>query len=397
MIRAFARATLEDTEALFARVDGAVLDATPERVQEEPALAEALRRANHANLTHWMTANAARPGARVPANLGPEVLELARDIVRRGFDQTSLNSYRVGQNAAIRFVMAQIFEATSDPALIRELMEVTTRSVFAFVDDTLAGIEEEIGREREQLVRGTHAQRLEVVNLVLERAPISERRAGTRLGYELSGRHLGAVVWLDGEGESAALESAATALAERLGSARHLSIVAGARSAWVWFPLPREAGQRDPIPERELLESGVRAALGGPARGIEGFRRTHMEALTTQRLMARSARAPAIASYEEVRLVALTASDEGRATEFARETLGDLGTADPVLRETLAAYIRADFNTSAAARALYAHRNTVLNRLSRAKALLPGPLEGRGLEIGLALEIDAWLGAEAAG
>jgi len=45
-------------------------------------------------------------------------------------------------------------------------------------------------------------------------------------------------------------------------------------------------------------------------------------------------------------------------------------------------------------RALYTHRNTVLNRLQRAERLLPFPLAGHGLEIGVALEIAQWLGTQ---
>ena len=43
--------------------------------------------------------------------------------------------------------------------------------------------------------------------------------------------------------------------------------------------------------------------------------------------------------------------------------------------------------------ALFTHRNTILNRLALAEKLLPAPLAGRGLEVGLALEIAHWLGA----
>ena len=64
------------------------------------------------------------------------------------------------------------------------------------------------------------------------------------------------------------------------------------------------------------------------------------------------------------------------------------------LRETLHTYVREQFSASRAARALYAHRNTVTARLQRAEQLLPAPLEGRGLEVGLALELRHWLGPQ---
>ena len=104
----------------------------------------------------------------------------------------------------------------------------------------------------------------------------------------------------------------------------------------------------------------VRIALGSNGSGMEGFRRGHLDALATQRLMQRMPASPRIATYEEVQLVALSVQDEEGAWDFVARTLGDLATAEPVLRETLRVYIREEFSASRAARALYAHRNTVL-------------------------------------
>jgi sugar diacid utilization regulator len=66
---------------------------------------------------------------------------------------------------------------------------------------------------------------------------------------------------------------------------------------------------------------------------------------------------------------------------------------EPVLAAEVAASTRANvqFSAARAARALYTHRNTVLNRLQRAERLLPLPLAGHGLEVGVALEIAQWL------
>ena len=61
-------------------------------VAEDPVLAEGTRRANLANLLHWAAANVQHPGRRVPANVGPEALAGARDLVRRGLDQGALDA-----------------------------------------------------------------------------------------------------------------------------------------------------------------------------------------------------------------------------------------------------------------------------------------------------------------
>jgi len=96
----------------------------------------------------------------------------------------------------------------------------------------------------------------------------------------------------------------------------------------------------------------------------------------------------------DVQLVALALQDEQRAREFVARTLGTLADADRELRDTLCVYIGEQFSAARAARALYTHRNTVLNRLQRAERLLPFPLAGHGLEVGVALEIIQWLGTQ---
>ncbi|WCB95083.1 hypothetical protein DSM104299_03825 [Baekduia alba] len=392
LIRAGAAALLDETSALFEQVDAAVLEATPPRLSADPAITAATVATNHANILHWAGANTRRPGAHVPANLSPAVLDLARDIVRRGLDDsTTLNTYRVGQNIAWRAWMTLAFTLTDDPDELRELLDVTARSIFAFVGETVDGIQELIDREREELAGGTHAERLETVNLILEGAPITSARASERLRYELAGRHTAAVAWTDEDGAGpGALEQAADALARAAGARRAFTVVASTRALWAWFAAA-DAG----APVDFAAPPGVRIALGTTAAGMEGFRRSHLDALATQRLMHRMPGDLRIASYQDVQLVALSAQDEEGTAEFVARTLGRLATADPELRETLRVYIREEFSASRAARALFAHRNTVLNRLARARELLPAPLEGRGLQVGLALEIVHWLGARA--
>jgi DNA-binding PucR family transcriptional regulator len=399
LIRTGATAFLEDPGSLFGEVDSAVLEATPTRLSSDPAITTATIATNHANILHWVTANVRRPGEPVPANLSAAVVDIARDIVRRGVDDTiTLNTYRIGQNVAWRAWMERAFGLTDDPDELRELLDVTARSIFTFVDETVEGIQELIDREREQLVRGTHAERLETVNLILEGAPITVARAGERLRYELSARHTAAVIWSDAALRDAegALERAADALARAAGARRPFTVAASARSLWAWWAGDGAAPDLDAV-RAHLTEAAphVRVALGTTASGMEGFRRSHLDALATQRLMHRMPGALRVASYEDVELVALTTTDDEGTADFVTRTLGALATASPELRETLRVYLRDGSSASRAARALFTHRNTVLNRLARARELLPAPLDGRGLQVGLALEIVHWLGTRA--
>lgn len=393
LIRTAAAALLEAPEAVFDEVDAITLANADPALTADPVLVEGFRRANHANLVHWAQANVRDPGMPVPPNTGPEGLGIARDLVRRGLGQGALDAYRTGQNAAWRLWMATAFTLTSDPAQLGELLDVSARSIFAFVDATLAAITEQVDQERERLTRGTHAERLEVVTLILEGAPIGAERAAARLQYALDRPQTAAIVFSDTpEPDPGGLERVAEALAQAAGAHRPFSVVAGAASSWVWVP-------GDPTPRLDVVHAAldangeVRLALGPTGYGMAGFRRSHLDALVTQRLLHRAPEPLRFARFEEVQVVALATQDEERAHELVERTLGALATAPAELRQTLRTYLAEGSNASRTAQRLPAHRNTVLSRLGRAEELLPAPLEGRLLQVALALEVVRWLGA----
>ena len=107
---------LEAPDELLDQLDEAILAAAESAAAEDPGLVAAIRRSNRANLVHWTEANLRDPGGPVAANLGPETMVIARDLVRRGLDETVLQSYRVGQNIAWSLWMSICFEATSTRA-----------------------------------------------------------------------------------------------------------------------------------------------------------------------------------------------------------------------------------------------------------------------------------------
>ncbi len=361
-------------------------------VAEDPVLAEATRRANLANLLHWAAANVQHPGRRVPANLGPEVLEASRDLVRRGLDQSGLDAYRTAQGVAWRRWMEICFQLTADPAELRELLDVSALSITAFIDDTVAAVSERMVAERAELTRGGHAERRATVALLLEGAPIARARAEAQLGYGLTGPHTAAVVW-SGSGTAGPedLEAAAEALTRAAGAPRRLTVVASAAALWVWLPVgtaPRVADLTASL----AGTPGVRVAVGRPGRDVEGFRRSHLDAATTQRMLARLTSPQQAARYEDVQLVALLTAEPAAVDEFLADTLGGLLTADAEVRRTVHTYVQELGNASRTAERLWTHRNTVLRRLARAEELLPRPLADNVLGVAAALEVLRWRG-----
>lgn len=392
LIRRGAEIALHPPDDWLDELDEATLSGSSrQQIADDPVLAAATRRTNRSNLLHWAAANLHAPGERVPANLGDAPLAIARDLVRRGLNESSLDAYRVGQAVALRRWIEICFSLTSDPGELRELLDVSCLSISAFIDDTLAAISAQIARERDELTRGTHAERRETISLLLDGAPIPRARAEQRLGYRLTGQHTAAIVWSDDpDADLGALDRAADLIATWASDQRALTVLASAATRWVWVH-----GQPDTTGLRPAIGAvpSARVALGSTAAGIDGFRRSHLEALTVQGMLARLASPQQLATHDEVELIALLTADPGSAEDFVRRTLGALESAETEITEAVRVFIAAQCNASHAAARLYTHRNTLLRRLARADQLLPRPLSENILNIGVALEMLRWQGA----
>ena len=387
LIRQCAQVVMNARPEWLDELDQAVLAATP-AIASDPELAAAICRSNHANLFFWGAANIHDPGAPVPPNTGPEPVNIARELVRRGVNAFPLDAYRVGEGVALRRLMDIAFELTSDPDELHELLVTCSRSISAFIDATLAGIEAQIELERDELTRGTHAERRETVALLLDGAPIARQRAESRLGYGLGGPHTAAVIWSDRpDGDLARLDRAAAMFGAACGDPRPLSVPVSTATRWVWAHGTADA----PLP---VLPDDVHVAIGSTAAGIDGFRRSHFDAITTQQMLARLHSAQQTARFADIELTALITADPDRAAGFVTNTLGRLESADHELRETVRVFVDAGCNASRAAARLYLHRNTLLRRLARADELLPRPLAEHSVNVAVALDVLRWHGVQ---
>ena len=352
----------------------------------DPVLAENSRRTTLANVLHWATANVERPGARVKPDLGPEALSMARDMVRRGLDKEALESYRKVQTFAWRRWVSICFDLTDDPAELREVLDVSSLSISAFIDDTVAARAARMDEELDVLTRGTSAERRATLALIIEGAPINRSRAEQRLGYHLSGPHTAIVVWGRPGTDVHDLEEVAESVMQVSGAERRLTIVADASTLWLW--IPRAAADSATLAPIVDKHADVCVAVGRTGTEIQGFRTSYLDAVTTQRMLDASRTSRRLATYHDVQLMALL-SQNLTTDEYLQNTLGPLVNADAE-REILLTYIRERCNATATAERMFTHRNTVLRRLLRAEELLPRPLDEHLVEVAVALEILAW-------
>jgi DNA-binding PucR family transcriptional regulator len=138
-------------------------------------------------------------------------------------------------------------------------------------------------------------------------------------------------------------------------------------------------------------------AFGSVHTGVDGFRRSHEEALEARRVAQLTPRQGPIHEYRSLALTALATSDLTQARRFVTEELGPLGAQDDAtvrIAATLKVWFEELGNAAQAARRMGLHKNTVQYRVQRAEQLLGRPIGERALELQIALTLARTLGED---
>jgi hypothetical protein len=332
----------------------------------------------------------------------PEAVGYAKEYVVRGLDLTLLQrAYRTAQGDFAGIILAHLRGATDDPDHLAEAMTFFNAWVFAWIEAIERRLTDIYMGEREQWVRGAAALRAAEVRALLSGTSNDPATASLRLGYELRRWHVGYVVWSEGAGERpgdagalfGAMEQAAAAVAESLGSGPPLAVAEGRHLAcWAGRREEPDLG-RLRLPAK--VGAGLSVAAGTPAHGPEGFVLSHREALRARRVaQLRGEGAGARAAYPDLALEALLVDDPEAARRFAASELGALAARDDAtvrLASTLAIFLEEGASFVGAARRLGVHANTVAYRVRRAETLRGRPIAERTLELRVALRLGRLL------
>src|SRR4051795_9842190 len=394
-IREIAQRQLDRLDEVTATAQAAVVRVAP-LLAEDPALYAESLASTRANTLRFLTLMVSDPLQRIPSDPPPEAVDIARSVMRRGADtEMVVLTYRAGQNVFWQSWIDAAAELVPDRDELVEVLSVSSVIVPAYIDGVLATVLARAEEEREELLRGGLARRAETVRMILDDVPIAERRAGERLGYELSQTHTCVVLWSEDAVEQGTLDHAAHALAHAVGARRPLVLPATVAAVWAWIGTAGEAEVARLRAAMEDVDPVIRAAVGPSYPGLAGFRQSHDGAVATQGLVARAGGGERLTTYRDVEVTTLVAQDPRRMTDFVRTTLGPLAGRDAAaarLRETLRIYLSEGESAPRAAQRLYTHRNTVLHRVARAEELLGHPIADRRLELALALELTHRLG-----
>jgi DNA-binding PucR family transcriptional regulator len=324
-------------------------------------------------------------------------VEYAHQYARTGTPLDALlHAYQVGQQCFLRHLSDAVRSSIEDLDERSEALEQSAALTLAYINAIVRDLIGRYARDRDRWVRSAAAVRAETVRSLLAGDRGDIEAAEQRLRYSLRRAHLAFLVWFppqsDGGGdEPAALERAASEFAAGVGGQSRLLVPFGRRLIAGWIggydgavPKPRPRIALDSAPE-------ARAALGAPGSGVEGFARSHRDAMHARRIAELAGRpSGSVVCYDDVALTALASADLDHARDFVGRQLGPLSSGDEDivrLSATLRVYLEERSSPRRTAERLGVHSNTVANRVRAAQELLGEPIEGRVPELLVALKL----------
>jgi len=314
--------------------------------------------------------------AAAPASTD-EALAGVAEFVQRGIGlDLVLRGVRLGHALMARAFLAACTDLLGTTARVSEMQRISDE-MFVYMDRFAGALAATYNAERDRWMSSTAATQREAVCQILSGQPIDLARIQKSLNYDFDCQHIAVTAWYPfalHRVDITELHSAATQLLDQVGAMHQLIVPAGAGRLWAWGNR-REFNSHIDIDVVVPEHAGVSLAIGTPASGLAGFRRSHQEAQAAERVATLStdtATSPLIA-YAEAAVAAMLTDELDTARHFVRRELGPLAAGTPNaadLRATLLCYLDEESSPFAAARRLHVSRNTVGYRVKRACELL---------------------------
>ncbi|WP_079079457.1 PucR family transcriptional regulator [Streptomyces sp. DSM 15324] len=320
-----------------------------------------------------------------------EVILATRALVQNGFSEDEVMSgYRVGTAYWCENWANAVEKYCPDPQLSVRVASYGTSFALGWLEMVIGQVVADYREEAKRMSREGSVARAAYVRKILTDGDLDIATASRDLRYDLTGRHVAFVLSRHHDSRDAApLDPIARTLATGLTASAPLIVRVDVDTTLCWVPA-------DEIRAVHVPHAPALIGQGRPARGLDGFRRSHREASEAARV-AHLARRPAgtVTRFDDAELVALCSKDGAFCDAFVRDKLGPLAEdTDEAhgLRTTLETYFASNCNFRATAVRLGVHHNTVRYRLERIGALLGRPPEQNRLHLELALHLAGGLG-----
>lgn len=379
----------ENVESFVAYVNSTILEALPE-LASDPVLVTDLHASTKAQFQIFLSL---LEREKQELLLPPQAIDLALSIARRQFElAVLLKVYRVAAASVWKFftgVAAAVPEGGPDRT---DVLIYLWDHGGTWINEAIEQLIGVFYAEREATMHGALARRSETVHAILRGDGISADDATNVLDHPMRGLQTAMVLWTE---ESAPTDTLIrlNKVAASVGTATKSSVLmipAGRGEVWAWLASP-SALDADTLRGAfdGLAENGIRAAIGTCARGVEGFRDSHREAVDAQRHALSVPAQGCCSFYADVELACLVSGNDRAARRLIARELAALAASDPGLdrvRETVSAFLAFGASVEQTATTLFVHKNTVRYRLAQAEDLIGHPLSERRTEIALALQ-----------
>ena len=328
--------------------------------------------------------------------LSPEAVLYAKEVADQGHPiDVLLQTGHIGQFHIQRNWLGHVEAGSHDPELILGAVGYWQQFMFLWGEQLFGQWKQVYLAERSRSIDASDALRAAAVRQLLAGAPGYDDidRAGREIRYDLAGPHRAFIMWSDTgpSGVWDTLRRHASRVVQVIDDGEFLIVPWGDGTVAGWV---RGRGAVPQAQLRSLLASqsgpASRVAFGSVQGGLEGFTRSHEEALEARRVAELAPRGGPVHEYRSLALAALATSDLTQARRFVAEELGALAARDDAtvrIAATLKVWFEELGNAAQAARRLGLHKNTVQYRVQRAEQLLGRPIGERALELQLALTL----------
>lgn len=332
--------------------------------------------------------------------------EYALRLAQRGVPGTSLRrAYHFGSDDLRDWMFDEVEALGCEAGVKLRLLNELSRFLHRYIDWITQIVLEAHEQERQRWLDKSASVTSLLVGRVLDgqAVELDDFVSGTR--YRLDRMHVGAVIWIDGANSGSdhteTLRVFARELSDTIGASSRLFTAVDRGTAWVWFGRGLDASPVDVARVREAvaLTPSARVALGCPAHGIRGFRRTHQQAESAMAVALTSSSAVTHAiGYGErgVAIASMLVRDLESARQWIVEVLGPLaidGEAEARARETLRVFLSTGRSYAQTSEQLMLHRNSVKYRINKLEAERGKPLDGDRLDLEIALQVCHFLGS----
>jgi DNA-binding PucR family transcriptional regulator len=342
--------------------------------------------------------------AHAPESLEPPAaaVDYARRLAQQDVPATLLiRAYRVGQARFLRHCIEELLHQSPGDHLEGLATLEMSEIVSDYIDNVVEQLLTAYARARDGWLRDRSAVLAMRVRELLRGGLVDVGATERALDYRLDQHHVGVVAWVDEPAAADALESirgVIGALSGAFGCATApLAIPADETSVWAWIPAKVSLAKTRELDVAIASEPTVSLAVGEPAAGIEGFRRSHGQAVSARAvaLAAGEQRSP-VTPFVDVAPIAMLCFDLDSARAWIHETLGDLAvdsSRNEGLRETARVFLQTGGSYTATAERLFLHRNTAQYRVRKAEEVRGRPLRDGRLDVELALLACHWMRA----